>query len=45
MKAVAYIRVSDQSQVEGHSPDAQERLFHELCKNRGWEAVGVSRRG
>src|SRR5919106_3341353 len=36
MRAVAYIRVSDSSQVEGHSLDAQERLFHELCKNRGW---------
>ena len=37
MRAVSYIRVSDQSQVDGHSLDAQERLFHELCKNRGWE--------
>jgi site-specific DNA recombinase len=36
MRAVAYIRVSDPSQVEGHSLDAQERLFHELCKTRGW---------
>jgi DNA invertase Pin-like site-specific DNA recombinase len=36
MRAVAYIRVSDSSQVDGHSLDAQERLFHELCKNRGW---------
>ncbi|HZA25623.1 MAG TPA: recombinase family protein, partial [Dehalococcoidia bacterium] len=36
MRAVAYIRVSDLSQLEGHSLDAQERLFHELCKSRGW---------
>ncbi|MFQ6029709.1 MAG: recombinase family protein, partial [Dehalococcoidia bacterium] len=36
MRAVAYIRVSDSSQVEGHSLDAQERLFHELCKSREW---------
>ncbi|MFQ6029037.1 MAG: recombinase family protein [Dehalococcoidia bacterium] len=36
MRAVAYIRVSDSSQVEGHSLDAQERLFHETCKSRGW---------
>src|SRR5919106_1277547 len=36
MRAVAYIRVSDSSQVDGHSLDAQERLFHELCRNRGW---------
>ncbi len=42
-RAVAYIRVSDVSQIEGHSLDAQERLFYELCKARGWEAVGVYR--
>ena len=36
MRAVAYIRVSDSSQVDGHSLDAQERLFHELCKSREW---------
>jgi len=39
VRAVAYIRVSDPSQVEGHSLDAQERLFRELCKSRDWEAV------
>ena len=27
----------------GHSLDAQERLFLELCKNRGWEPVRVYR--
>jgi len=43
MRAVAYLRVSNLSQVEGHSLDAQERLFHELCKNRGWEAIRVYR--
>jgi site-specific DNA recombinase len=43
VKAVAYIRVSDLSQVEGHSLDAQERLFRELCKNRGWETIKVYR--
>ena len=42
-KAVAYIRVSDLSQVEGHSLDAQERLFMELCKARGWTFVKVYR--
>ena len=41
MNAVAYIRVSDASQVEGHSLDAQERLFRELCKNKGWEPLEV----
>jgi site-specific DNA recombinase len=43
MRAVAYIRVSSVMQVEGHSLDAQERLFYELCKNRGWEAVRIYR--
>ena len=43
MKAVAYIRVSSQDQVDGHSLDAQDRLFRELCKNRDWEPVSVYR--
>ena len=43
MRAVAYLRVSSQGQVEGRSLDAQARLFHELCKNRGWEASGIYR--
>jgi len=43
VRAVAYLRVSSVSQVDGHSLDAQERLFYELCKNRGWEAVRVYR--
>jgi len=43
LRAVAYIRVSDVSQIEGHSLDAQERLFKELCKNRGWEPVRIYR--
>jgi len=42
-RAVAYLRVSSASQVDGHSLDAQERLFYELCKNRDWEAVMVYR--
>jgi DNA invertase Pin-like site-specific DNA recombinase len=29
--------------VEGHSLDAQERLFKEACKNKGWEAVHIYR--
>ena len=41
--AAAYIRVSGASQVEGHSLDAQERLFYELCKSRGWQAARVYR--
>jgi site-specific DNA recombinase len=43
MRAVAYVRVSSVSQVDGHSLDAQERLFYELCKSRKWEAVKVYR--
>jgi len=42
-RAVTYTRVSDQSQVQGHSLSAQERLFRELCQNRGWQAVDVYR--
>ena len=43
MKAVGYVRVSDASQIEGHSLDAQARFFHELCRNRGWEPIHVYR--
>ena len=43
MRAVAYVRVSSASQVDGHSLDAQERLFKDLCRNRGWESVRVYR--
>ena len=43
MRAVAYIRVSDASQVDGHSLDAQDRLFRQLCQNRGWTAEAVYR--
>ena len=32
MRAVAYIRVSDLSQVDGYSLDAQERHFYEHCE-------------
>ena len=43
MRAVAYIRVSSLDQVDGNSLDAQDRLFQELCKSRGWEPVKVYR--
>ena len=42
-RAVAYLRVSSQSQVDGHSLDAQDRLFNEICTNRGWITVNVYR--
>jgi DNA invertase Pin-like site-specific DNA recombinase len=43
MRAAGYIRVSSGSQVEGHSLGAQERLFRELCGNRGWDPMIVYR--
>ena len=43
MRAVSLIRVSDSSQVEGHSLDAQERMFRELCKSRDWEPGKIYR--
>ena len=43
MRAVAYIRVSDVSQIEGHSLTAQERLFRQLCESRGWEPSRIYR--
>jgi len=43
VRAVAYLRVSSVSQIDGHSLDAQERLFKELCRNRGWELVRIYR--
>lgn len=43
MRAVGYLRVSSESQVDGHSLAAQERLFYDLCKSRDWQPVGVYR--
>lgn len=43
MRAVGYIRVSSESQVDGNSLAAQERLFYELCKSRDWQPVAVYR--
>ena len=43
MRAVAYLRVSSISQVDRYSLDAQERMFHEACKNRGWQPGQVYR--
>ena len=41
MRAVAYIRVSDEDQVNGFSLDVQRRTFHEFCAQKGWEVVGI----
>ncbi len=43
MRAVAYLRVSTVAQIDGFSLNAQERLFRELCRNRGWEQVRTYR--
>ncbi len=43
MRAVGYLRVSSESQVDGNSLAAQERLFYELCKSRDWQPVAVYR--
>ena len=42
-RAVAYLRVSNLSQVDGHSLDAQDRLFRQLCVSRDWGALRVYR--
>ena len=39
-RAVAYLRVSSISQVDGHSLNAQERLFNQLCESRGGRPSG-----
>ena len=41
MRAVAYIRVSSEEQIEGWSLEAQEREFVELCKMKGWQASKI----
>ena len=43
MRAAGYIRVSSGSQVEGRSLGAQERLFRELCKSKGWDPIIIYR--
>ena len=40
-RAVAYIRVSDPTQVEGHSLDAQRKEITRWCESRGYERVAV----
>ena len=43
MKAIGYIRVSDTSQIEGYSLDAQERLIREHCAQRDWTLGAIYR--
>jgi DNA invertase Pin-like site-specific DNA recombinase len=41
MLVAIYIRVSDESQVEGYSLEAQERLCRAFCTERGFNVAGV----
>lgn len=43
IRAADYLRVSTESQVDGNSLAAQERLFMEFCKSREWQPVGIYR--
>jgi site-specific DNA recombinase len=40
-RVAAYIRVSDESQVEGHSLDAQRQEIIRWCERHGYELVAV----
>ncbi len=40
MRAVLYVRVSSEEQVEGYSLDAQIRAMTEFCNERDWQVVG-----
>jgi site-specific DNA recombinase len=39
LRAAAYIRVSTEEQVDGHSLDAQRRAIEQACADRGWTIV------
>jgi site-specific DNA recombinase len=39
-RAVGYVRVSDESQVDGHSLDAQRNEIARWCERHGYELVG-----
>lgn len=41
MKAVLYSRVSDESQVDTWSLDAQKRAFNDLCSQKYWQAYKI----
>lgn len=43
MRVVIYIRVSDESQVENYSLDAQERICRDFAHNQGWNVIAVYR--
>src|SRR5215212_3880382 len=39
LRAAAYIRVSSEEQLDGHSLDAQRRAIEAACAERGWTIV------
>src|SRR3712207_9048297 len=39
LRAAAYIRVSSEEQLDGHSLDAQRRAIETACSERGWQVV------
>src|SRR5215208_1526026 len=39
VRAAAYIRVSSEEQLDGHSLDAQRRAIEAACAERGWQVV------
>ncbi len=41
--AVGYIRVSNESQLEGHSLNVQERAFYQYCESEGFTPGKVYR--
>ena len=41
LRAVGYIRVSDESQVEGHSLDAQRNEIARWCESHGYQLVCI----
>lgn len=43
MKAIIYIRVSSDDQIDGTSLETQERYCRDYCNQKGYEVVGVYR--
>ena len=41
IRVVAYIRVSDESQVDGYSLDAQRKEIERWCERHGYELTAV----
>lgn len=43
MRAAGYLRVSSESQVDGHSLAAQERQYYDFINAREWQSTGIYR--